>query len=62
MNKLISILVVLLAISNIIYSFWKNPPYERFFGFEINTWVYRLFWILLTIIIFYNLFNKKAKE
>jgi len=60
MNKLTSILVGLLAISNIIYSFWKNPESEHLFFFEMNTWIYRLFWILLTVVIIYNLFNKKT--
>ncbi len=59
MNKLVSILVVLLAFSNVVYSFWTNPDTEHFFGFEINTWVYRLFWTLLALGIAYNVFNNK---
>ena len=59
MNKIASILVVLLALSNVVYSFWTNPDSERFFGFEINTWLYRLVWVLLGLGIAYNVFNNK---
>ncbi len=62
MNKLISILIGLIAISNIIYSFWKNPESETLFFIDMNTWIYRIIWVLILIGISYDFFKKNKTK
>ena len=59
MNKLASILIGIIAIANVIYSFFENSNLGSFFGFEINIWVYRLFWSFIAVYMFYRFNNKK---
>ena len=59
MNKIASILIGIIAIGNVIYSFWKYSDSTDFFGFEVNVWIYRIFWSLIAIGMFYDKFNKK---
>ncbi|WP_299781688.1 hypothetical protein [uncultured Formosa sp.] len=62
MNKLTLILVLLLSLSNIIYSFWGNQESDQIFGIEMNIWIYRLVWIFVIIGISYDYFKKKKTE
>ena len=59
MNKIASILIGIIAIGNVIYSFWKYSDSTEFLGFEVNVWIYRIFWSLIAIYMFYDKFNKK---
>ena len=59
MNKIASIIFGIIAIGNVIYSFWKYSDSTEFFGFEVNVWIYRIFWSLIAIYMFYDKFNKK---
>ncbi|CAL2083089.1 conserved hypothetical protein [Tenacibaculum dicentrarchi] len=59
MNKIASIIFGIIALGNVIYSFWKYSDSTEFFGYEINVWIYRLFWSLITIKMFYDGLNKK---
>jgi len=59
MNKIASILIGIIAIGNVIYSFWKYSDSTKFFGFEVNVWIYRIFWSIIAINMFYDKFNKK---
>ena len=40
----LNVFVWILALTIIIYSFIKNPTSETILGFEVNIWIYRLFW------------------
>ena len=59
MNKIASIIFGIIALGNVIYSFWKYSDSTEFFGFEINVWIYRVFWSLIAIKMFYDVQNKK---
>ena len=59
MSKPLTIIVGILAVSNVLYSFWGNQQSEQIFGLEMNIWVYRLIWTALAIGIFYDYFKKK---
>ena len=59
MNKIASIIIGIIAIGNVIYSFWKYSDSIEFFGFEINVWIYRIFWSLIAFGMLYDKFRKK---
>jgi len=60
MNKIASLIFGIIALGNVIYSFWKYSDTTEFFGFEINVWIYRIFWSLIAIKMFYD-YSKKKK-
>lgn len=47
MRKTISIIGMIIALIEIGYSFFTTGDTGRFFGFELNIWVFRLIWIAL---------------
>ena len=59
MDKIASIIFGIIAVGNVIYSFWKYSGSTEFFGLEVNVWIYRIFWSLIAIYMFYDKFNKK---
>ena len=59
MNKIASIIFGIIAIGNVIYSFWEYSDSTEFFGYEVNVWIYRIFWSLIAIYMFHDKFNKK---
>jgi len=60
MSKTITLIVGILAVANVIYSFFGNSESDQIFGFEMNIWIYRLIWSLLALGIFYD-YTKKNK-
>ena len=55
MRKIVSVFAWVLALTLFTYSFIKNPTSESIFGFEVNIWIYRIFWgIIATFFIFEN--------
>jgi hypothetical protein len=63
MKKNINVFVWIMALTLLIYSFIKNPSFESLFGFEINTWIYRLFWSSIAILsIIYHFKSSKTKS
>ena len=62
MKKNINVFVWIMALTLLIYSFIKNPSFGSLFGFEINIWIYRLFWgIIATFSIIYH-YNTKIRK
>ena len=65
MKKNLNVFVWILALTLLIYSFIKNPTSGSLFGFEINIWIYRIFWgivgVLSVIYHFKSLKTKKSK-
>ena len=59
MSKTITLIIGVLAIANVIYSFFGNSETVNMFGFDLNIWGYRLLWTLLAIGIFYDYLKKK---
>jgi uncharacterized membrane protein len=63
MKKNINVFVWIMALTLLIYSFIKNPSFESLFGFEINIWIYRLFWSIIAILsIIYHFKSSKTKS
>jgi len=60
MNKNLTIIGVILCLSNVVYSFFGNSESDQVFGIEMNIWIYRLIWSLLALGIFYD-YTKKNK-
>lgn len=58
MNKIIILIVAIVAIANVIYSFFGNQESISVFGFEINLWIYRLFWGVIAVLLLYDYFKK----
>ena len=61
MNKTVTLIIGILAVVNVIYSFFGNSDSEQIFGIEMNIWIYRLIWSVLAIGVFYD-YNKKIKS
>ncbi|MBD0777983.1 hypothetical protein HPE56_09270 [Maribacter sp. ANRC-HE7] len=49
MKKYLSLIMGILALGAVIYSFIGNAPTSKIIGMEVNIWVYRLFWCILAI-------------
>ncbi|MDO6471669.1 hypothetical protein [Maribacter sp. 1_MG-2023] len=47
MRKTLSIIGMILALITIAYSFWGMGDTGRFFGYEMDIWMYRLIWFAL---------------
>ncbi|SOE23753.1 hypothetical protein SAMN06298216_4137 [Spirosomataceae bacterium TFI 002] len=62
MNKItLNLIIGILGIGTLIYSFYGMGETTTLFTFEINIWVYRLIWAVVTVGSFYEHF-KKAKQ
>lgn len=62
MNKsILHLIIAIIAMVNIIYSFMKVSDTEHFFGIEINIWVYRLIWLGLGALSLLNYLKLKKK-
>ncbi|WP_452230895.1 MULTISPECIES: hypothetical protein [unclassified Lacinutrix] len=63
MNRTLSLIIGILAVANVIYSFFSNLEHATIFGMELNIWVYRLIWSFLAVTILYKYFKEnKASE
>ena len=61
MKKTISLIIGIIAIALVIYNFIKNPINSHILGFEINVWIYRIFWGLIGFASIYD-FMKTSKK
>ena len=59
MNKTVSLIIGIYAISNIVYSFWNNSTTENMFGIEMNIWIYRLIWSVIATILLYGYYKQR---
>ena len=50
-----------IAILTVVYSFFGMGDTGRFFGFEVNIWVYRLIWSGLFVLVLFD-YLKLAKN
>jgi hypothetical protein len=62
MKKKLNVFVWMLALTLLIYSFIKNSPSESLFVFEINIWLYRLFWAIIAIFSIIYHYNTKIRK
>ena len=55
--------VGLTGLTNVIDSFIGKVESETIIGIEVNIWIYRIFWALISILIFYYEFKRiKSKK
>ncbi|HBK72351.1 MAG TPA: hypothetical protein DDZ39_11975 [Flavobacteriaceae bacterium] len=57
MNKIIPLIIGLIAIVNVLYSF-KGSGTQAIFGIEMNVWIYRLIWSVLAVLFLYDYYKK----
>jgi len=62
MNKNLTIIGVILCLSNVVYSFFGNSESDQVFGIEMNIWIYRLIWTVFAAGIFYEYYKKNKTE
>ena len=59
MTRTINLILGIVAVACIVYSFITNPQMGSFLGFEINIWYERAFWLFVACGCFYNFFRNK---
>ncbi|MGB0891442.1 MAG: hypothetical protein ACPGUU_03755 [Flavobacteriaceae bacterium] len=59
MKKYWNLIFGILGIIIVTNTFLNELSVKRVFGFEINIWVYRVIWILITISSLYDFFVKQ---
>lgn len=63
MNKSLTIIGIILCLSNVVYSFFGVSETGQVFGMEMNIWIYRIIWTVFAAGIFYEYFKKyKSKK
>ena len=60
--KYVNIIVAIIAVGNVIYSFIEPKESPSIFTLEVNIWVYRLFWILIAVSCIFGYLNNKSKK
>jgi len=58
MKSIISLIIGIIAIINVVYSFWKVSSSQSIFGIEMNVWVYRLIWSAIAVLFLYDYYKK----
>tara|TARA_R110002020_G_scaffold294201_4_gene510024 strand:+ start:3302 stop:3496 length:195 start_codon:yes stop_codon:yes gene_type:complete len=59
MTRTINLILGILAVACLIYSFITNPETGSFLGIEINIWLERAFWLFVACGSFYQFFRNK---
>jgi hypothetical protein len=63
MNKIsFNLIVGILSLITVIYSFFGKVSEANILMFEVNIWVYRLFWTVLTVGCFYDYSKEKKRK
>lgn len=61
MRKVFSIIGMVTALIEIVYSFFTTSDTGEFFGFEMNIWFFRLLWVALFGIMLNGYLKEKRK-
>ena len=62
MNKIsFNLIVGILALITVIYSFFGTDSEASILMFDVNIWIYRLFWVVIAAGCFYD-FTKESKK
>ena len=59
--KYLSLVLGVLFLISLLYTFFENPGTKEFLSFNIDIWLYRLIYFLIAVSQFY-IFYKKYKE
>ena len=57
MRKNLYLILTILSTMNVVYTFLSDAEVGDFFGLQVDIWVYRFVWILLTVLFFKTYFN-----
>lgn len=57
MRKNLYLILTILSVANIGYTFLSDATYGDFFGFEVDIWTYRLVWAFFAILFFKTYYN-----
>ena len=61
-NKNLNLFIVAFAALIIVASFVENNPTTDLFGFEVNSWVVRILWLLIGLVSYKRYKDKKEEE
>lgn len=59
MNKTVSLIIGILALLNVVDSFWTNSTTQTMFRIEMNIWIYRLIWTAIASVLLYDYIKKR---
>ena len=54
LNKPLTIVIGILALSALAFNIYENPKVSHLFGKEVNDWLYRVFWLVIVGLCVYN--------
>ena len=60
-NKNLNLFIVAFAALTVVASFEENNPTTDLFGFEVNSWVVRILWLLIGLVS-YKRYKDKIEE
>ncbi len=61
-NKNLNLFIVAFSALTIIANFTQNNATSDLFGFEVNSWVVRILWLLIGLISYKRYKDKKEEE
>jgi hypothetical protein len=65
MRKNLYLILTILSVVNLVYTFFSEATNGDFFGFEVDIWTFRFIWALLSVLFFktyYNLRNASTEK
>ena len=62
MRKYLYLILGIVSVLNVVYSFFSEATQGDFFGIEVNIWVYRLIWFLLIGYFFKTYMNLREQS
>lgn len=62
MRKNLYLILTILSVINVGYTFFSDAVNGDFFGFKVDIWIYRLVWTLFAALFFKVYFNLKKSS
>jgi hypothetical protein len=57
MRKNLYLILTILSVANLVYTFFSEATNGSFFGFEVDIWTFRLIWALWSAVFFKTYYN-----
>ena len=57
MRKNLYLILTILSVANLVYTFFSDTTNGDFFGFQVDIWTYRLIWALFAALFFKTYYN-----
>lgn len=61
-NVPLNLILGILAIANVIYSFFRDTSTATILTFEVDIWYYRIVWVFLAVILIFNHFKEQKRK